>query len=106
MIRATLRLTVRPGCEQEFRRVWSGIAEQVRVVPGNVRQTLQQQVDDPRRFVIVSDWTDAAAFRDFERSPEQDALTRPIRELRETAEMHLYQVLELMEGAGSPCSPE
>jgi heme-degrading monooxygenase HmoA len=106
MVRATLRITVRPGAEQEFPQVWKGIAEQVRTVPGNLRQTLQQQVDQPRCFVIVSDWTDAAAFRAFERSPEQDALTQPIRRLREDAEMHVYAVLEQLEGTDQPCSPE
>lgn len=98
MVRATLRLTVRPGAEQEFPRLWKGIAAQVRAVPGNLRQTLQQQLDDPRRFVIVSDWTDEAAFRAFERSPEQDVLTQPVRQCREAAEMHVYAVVEQIEG--------
>ena len=77
MVRATLRLTVRTGREREFQQAWEAIAAEVRRAPGNLRQALLRDAGDPPAFVITSDWESAAAFRAFERSPEQDALDRP-----------------------------
>jgi heme-degrading monooxygenase HmoA len=87
MIRATLHLKIRRGRELEFERAWRDVAAEIRRVPGNVRQALTRSPRDPGRFTITSDWTDQDSFRAFERSPEQDALTATIRDLRESASM-------------------
>jgi heme-degrading monooxygenase HmoA len=100
MIRATLRLLVRPGCEEEFEAAWREVSEAVRGTPGNVRQALLREPRDPRCYVITSDWETAAAFRSFERSPEQDALTARLRELRESAEMALHHVVLHVDASG------
>ncbi len=106
MVRAALRLSIRPDSEQEFLHVWAQIAEEVRTSPGNLRQTLHRSVDDPRQFLIVSDWIDEGAFRAFERSPEQDALTEPVRRLRKEADMCVYEVVKRVEGTDRGCTPE
>ena len=105
MVRATLRLTVRTGREREFQQAWEAIAAEVRRAPGNLRQALLRDAGDPPAFVITSDWESAAAFRAFERSPEQDALTAPLRALRESASMEVNELVVHLEGE-STCRHE
>jgi heme-degrading monooxygenase HmoA len=105
MVRATLRLKVRPGREGDVERVWTAIAGEVRRAPGNLRLALLRDPADPGAFVITSDWESAAAFRAFERSPEQDDLTAPLRALRESASMAVVELVVHLEGE-STCRHE
>lgn len=93
MIRATLRIRVRPGLETEFEQVWRQVSEVVTHIPGNIRQALLREPRDKQSYVITSDWETSAAFRSFERSPEQEALTARLRELRESAQMSVHDVV-------------
>jgi heme-degrading monooxygenase HmoA len=98
MVRATLYMKVKAGRGADFEDAWHKIAEEVRKAPGNVRQTLSRDPDDPDSFVVASDWEDREAFGRFERSPEQDELTAPLRELRESARMTVHEVVTHIEG--------
>jgi len=102
MVRATLRLTVLPGREKEFERAWQAVAAEVRRTPGHLRQALLRDPVEPDIFVITSDWETAEAFHAFERSPEQDALTAPLRALRASASMTVYRLVVHLEGE-VPC---
>jgi heme-degrading monooxygenase HmoA len=93
MIRATLHMKVRPGAEEEFVRAFSAIAEKVRDDAGSVRQTLMRDPEDPRSFVVMTDWVSRDAFTQFERSSAQDELTAPLRALRESSSMAVYEVV-------------
>ena len=97
MIRATLSIKIKAGREAEFERVWRTVAERVRAEPGNIRQTLMRDPSDPADYVIASDWESREAFTRFERSPEQDALTAPIRELRASASMTVREIVTHLE---------
>jgi heme-degrading monooxygenase HmoA len=97
MVRATLTITVKPGKEEEFVEAWRRIADEVRKEPSNLRQALMR-ADDERTFVISSDWESREAFHAFERSPEQEELTTPMRELREAGSMTIQDVLVYVEG--------
>src|SRR5437588_7335835 len=97
MIRATLSMKVKPGREGEFEQAWRRIAEQVRRVPGNLRQALLRDPNDASSFVLTTDWESQEAFGRFERSEEQDVLTAPLRELRESARMTIHQLLSHIE---------
>ena len=101
MVRATLYMKVHDGRGDEFERAWRAIAEEVRKVPGSIRQTLTRDPDDPDSFVVTSDWSDRETFGEFERSPQQDDLTAPLRELRESARMTVYDVVSHIEGGAS-----
>ncbi len=98
MVRATLSMKVRAGREAEFERAWRAVAEQARLAPGNLRQALLREPDDPTSFVVTSDWESREAFTRFERSPEQEALTAPLRELRESARMVIHELLVHVDG--------
>lgn len=98
MVRATLYMKVKDGRGEDFERAWHEIAEEVRKAPGNLRQALSRDPDDPDSFVVTSDWDDREAFGRFERSPEQDELTAPLRELRESAHMTVHELVTHIEG--------
>lgn len=100
LVRATLHIKVKTGRGEEFVQVWREIAEQVRRNPGNLRQALLDDPDDPDAFVVTSDWLSREAFTEFERSPEQDELTAPLRELRESGRMTVQDLLLEIEGGG------
>lgn len=101
MVRATLYMKVKDGRGSDFEREWRAIAEQVRQVPGNLRQTLERDPEDPDSFVVTSDWSNRDVFGQFERSPEQDDLTAPLRELRASARMTVHElVFDIEGGAG------
>ncbi|WP_067452449.1 antibiotic biosynthesis monooxygenase family protein [Actinomadura macra] len=92
MIRATLRMRVRPGGGQAFERAFDVVAAATSQEPANLRQSLLRG-DEPDTYVITSDWASLAAFRAFERSPAQDRLTAPLRELRMSADMRVDEIV-------------
>lgn len=100
MVRATLQIKVKPGREEEFEAAWRRIAEQVSGHPGNLRQALARDREDPSTFVISTDWVSRETFAEFEQSPEQDELTAPLRDLRESGRMTVHDLLVHVEGRG------
>jgi heme-degrading monooxygenase HmoA len=101
MLRASLNMKVKAGHEDEFVAAWRKVAEATQRVPGNLGQALLRDPGDPSSFVITSDWDSREAFHDFERSPEQDVLTAPLRELRESARMTLYELIAHYQGGAT-----
>ena len=87
-------MQVQPGKEAEFEAAWRQVAAVTKSAPGNLRQALLRSLDEPSTFVITSDWASREAFGQFERSPEQDDLTAPIRALRVSASMRVDEVVE------------
>src|SRR5437588_11251857 len=101
MVRATLYMKVKDGRGDDFETAWREIAEEVRKAPGNVRQALSRDPDDPDSFIVTSDWSDREAFGQFERSPEQDELTAPLGDLRASARMTVHDPLVHVEGGAA-----
>ena len=56
-VRTLLRMRTREGCEARFEEAWRTAAAEISRVPGNLRQELVRDADDPRTFLITSDWT-------------------------------------------------
>jgi heme-degrading monooxygenase HmoA len=96
-VRATLRIGVLPGREQEFEDAWGKVAAVARGWPGNLRQSLLRAGDGS--YLISSDWVSRAAFGAFERSEQQDELTAPIRALRTSASMEVTEIVLHVEAA-------
>ena len=105
MVRATLSMKVKAGRERDFEAAWRAIAERVRTVPGNLRQALMRDPADPATFVVTSDWASREAFTRFERSPEQDELTAPLRAMRQSGSMTVHDILAYIEGAPASTAP-
>jgi heme-degrading monooxygenase HmoA len=93
VVRVVLQIRVRPGREEEFDDAWGEIAEKAREVPGNRRQTLLRDRDDPATHVITSEWESREDFHRFEASREQDDLIAPLRALRVSAKQSVFDVV-------------
>ncbi|HYH26180.1 MAG TPA: antibiotic biosynthesis monooxygenase, partial [Blastococcus sp.] len=81
-----------------FEAAWRRAAAEISRVPGNLRQELIRDADDPRTFLITSDWTDRAAVDGFGRSSARETLTEALRDLREDASRNTYEVLAVVPG--------
>jgi quinol monooxygenase YgiN len=97
-VRTILRMRTRVGCVAEFEAAWRRAADEISRVPGNRQQELIRDADDPRTFLITSDWTDRAAVDAFGRSSARDSLTAALRDLREDAARNTYEVLATIPG--------
>nr|WP_205861697.1 antibiotic biosynthesis monooxygenase family protein [Planosporangium flavigriseum] len=86
-------MRAREGCEQRFESEWLSAAEKIRTLDGCLRQDLVRDADDPRSYLIISDWADRERLDAFGHSGHRDDLMRVIRDLRESAQRHTYQVL-------------
>jgi heme-degrading monooxygenase HmoA len=97
-VRAVLTCTVRPEDTAAFEQAWASAAAWIQHRPGCLRQTLCRSggtASEPApTYVIASDWADAATFHAFEKSPEQDDATAPIRRLRQSARMELTTIVD------------
>lgn len=92
-VRTVLAMRTREGCEQRFEAEWLTVAEKIRTLDGCLRQDLVRDADDPRAYLIISDWADRERLDAFGRSVHRDRLLRVVRELRESAQRHTYLVL-------------
>ena len=97
-------MRVKAGQEGAFEAAWLDVARHAAAAPGNLRQALLRDPRDPTRFVVSTDWTSLETFRSFERSPEQDRVTAPLRALRESAAMAVYEVVHRFEGGDESTS--
>jgi heme-degrading monooxygenase HmoA len=95
-------MRAREGCQAQFEAAWRRAAAEISRVPGNLRQELVRDADDPREFLITADWADRAAVDAFGRSSAREALTAALRDLREDASRATYEVLAVVPGAGRP----
>jgi heme-degrading monooxygenase HmoA len=96
VVRTLLRMRTREGCEAEFQQAWRRAAEEISRVPGNLRQELLRDADDPQTFLITADWADRAAVDGFGRSSARETLTAALRNLREDASRSTYEALAVV----------
>jgi quinol monooxygenase YgiN len=97
-VRTILRMRTREGCEAQFEGAWRQAAVEISRVPGNLRQELMRDADDPRTFLITADWSDRAAVDAFGRSSARETLTTALRDLRDDASRNTYEVLATIGG--------
>lgn len=93
VVRTVLAMRAKAGCEERFEAEWLAAAEEIGTLDGCLRQDLIRDADDPRNYLIISDWADRERLDAFGRSVHRDRLLRVIRELRESAQRNTYQVL-------------
>ncbi|MFE9689228.1 FAD-dependent oxidoreductase [Micromonospora sp. NPDC005806] len=93
MIRTMLRIRARPGCEPAVEAAWRVVAEQARGAAGSLGQDLLLDAADPRTFVLVTEWTDEAAWRDYVAGPAAARFADAVRPLCESFPADGYQLM-------------
>jgi hypothetical protein len=81
------------GCEAQFEEAWRRAAAEISRVPGNLRQELVRDADDPRTFLITSRLGRPGRGRRVRPQQRPGALTAALRDLREDASRSTYEVL-------------
>lgn len=64
---------------EEVREAYHVVSRRLRPVAGLLGNELLRSVADPAGFVVVSRWTDLAAFREWERGAGHRDTTAPLR---------------------------
>jgi heme oxygenase (mycobilin-producing) len=91
--RFVLDFKVSPGREDDVMRAYEALRERLeRGVSGLLGHQLCQNVDDPQRFIITSEWEDLDASTSWDRSSEHDELVGPLRQCFEQANSTKYTV--------------
>lgn len=99
MVRTVLRMRVREGCEDTFKSAWAQAAPRIREHPGLLGQSLLQEQEEPRTYVIMADWASQAHLAAFENSPDRRAFSAALEPLREAAQK---TVLDDVDREGGP----
>jgi 2-polyprenyl-6-methoxyphenol hydroxylase-like FAD-dependent oxidoreductase/quinol monooxygenase YgiN len=94
IVRTILRMRAVEGRERAFEHDLREAMDEISHEPGILRQDLMRDADDPRTFLIISDWTDRTTLEEFGRSDRRDRIMAPVREIRESAERHTYEALQ------------
>ncbi len=98
MIRTVSRIRAHPGCEHAVESAWRAVAGQISGLAGNLLQDLLLDANDRRSFVIVTEWTDESALRDYENGPIVARFTEAIRPLHEATRADDHRVMRDVRG--------
>ena len=65
-----MNYVVLPGKEEVFERAFKGVLDVMKTISGHSHSALYRDVDNGSSFLIISDWSDKAAFDGFIRSEQ------------------------------------
>jgi heme-degrading monooxygenase HmoA len=78
-VRFILDVRLKPGCRDDLTRAYAALRERVEQAPGLLSHQLCESIDDPERWLVISEWTSLEASTAWDRSDEHDRLTAPMR---------------------------
>jgi heme-degrading monooxygenase HmoA len=78
-VRVLVFATVATGQEAAFEAAYARVTASVQGTPGHIRDELLRDRDRQGRYVLLSEWESAAAFRAWEDAPIHRRLTTPMR---------------------------
>lgn len=76
---SVLLFAAAPERPDEVTSAYHRISRELAGTPGLLRNALLEQVDEPGRFVVVSEWSSLDAFREWERGSAHRQVTAPLR---------------------------
>lgn len=97
--RVLLRMRIHPGSGPAFERDWRDGAERISAQRANLGQWLARSTEEADVYYVVSDWTDEASFRAYERSDAHQEHLRTLRPHRADGSMSTMAVLAAVPGA-------
>ncbi len=70
---------VKPGSQDELKRAYAALRERAADEPGLIDHQLCQALDDPERWLVISEWETAEASTAWDRSEDHARLLAPMR---------------------------
>lgn len=101
MIRTMVRIRALPGCEPAVRAAWHTVADEIGGLAGHLTHDLLLGASDPASFVVVTEWADKIALRDYENGPVAARFADAVRPLSQQSGVDGYRVMYGPEGKGS-----
>ncbi len=93
MIRTVLEMVVREGCEPDFERAWQAAAAVASRYPGAGPQTMLRDPEAPSHYTITADWETREHLAAYQQSPDRQALSAVLEQLRTSATRTLREVV-------------
>ncbi|MER7670011.1 SchA/CurD-like domain-containing protein [Kitasatospora sp. NPDC096128] len=101
-LRVVLMLEIQDGAQQRFLDVYEQLRHQVASVPGHVSDQLCQSINDPRQWLITSEWEDQETFLQWVDSPAHREMVKPMHGcVSDNFRSLRYAVLRETSAAGS-----
>ncbi|KJS56996.1 SchA/CurD-like domain-containing protein [Streptomyces rubellomurinus] len=101
-LRVVLMLEIQDGAQQRFLDVYEQLRHQVASVPGHVSDQLCQSINDPRQWLITSEWRDQETFLEWVDSPAHREMVKPMHGcVSDNFRSLRYAVLRETSAAGS-----
>jgi heme-degrading monooxygenase HmoA len=101
VFRVLLRMELHEGGEAEFEKAWLAGADVISGQPANLGQWLALSAEEPAVYYIISDWTDEAAFRDYELSEEHREHRQRLHPYRKSGTMAVMNIAHSRAGAAA-----
>ncbi|MGW2547008.1 SchA/CurD-like domain-containing protein, partial [Kitasatospora sp. NPDC001574] len=100
-LRVVLMLEIQDGAQQRFMDVYEQLRHQVATVPGHVSDQLCQSINDPRQWLITSEWEDQETFLEWVDSPAHREMVKPMHGcVSDTFRSLRYTILRETSAAG------
>ena len=91
--RVVFHIHLKPDREADFLQAYESIRLEVaQGVPGHILDQVCQSVDEPRDWLITSEWESLDAFLEWARTEEHRDLVKPMRECWDDARSYKFVV--------------
>ena len=70
---------VKPGSQEELTRAYAALRQRVQKQPGLISHQLCESIDDPERWLVISEWDSLESSTAWDRSEEHARLLAPMR---------------------------
>ena len=78
-VRLRVDVQIKPGTEDELVRSYGELIQAARSQEGFIEHRLCQAIDDPGRWMVISEWESIEASNAWDRSEEHAMLLAPMR---------------------------
>lgn len=91
--RVMIQVTVNSGMEEEFERTFRAIAPEIDKSHHLIQHQVIRSLDEPQRFIMLSEWESVDDFDTWERSQGHRDLVRPLTTMWHGAQIKKYEVV-------------
>ena len=93
-VRFVLDVRVKPGSRDDLMRAYAALRARVEQEPGLLSHQLCEAIDDPERWLVISEWESLDASTGWDRSDEHRRLIGPMRACFDQASSTKFQVCD------------